>query len=57
MLEDTILNRHKSFRKEFLNHEWLYNLDLSIIKQSCKTYLEFVSADYTVETDIEKYNV
>lgn len=50
-LEYTILDRHKSFRKEFLNHEWLYNLDLSIIKQSCKTYLEFVSADYTVETD------
>ena len=56
-LEDTILCRHKNSRKEFLNHEWLYNIELSFIIESCKTYLEFINADYTIENDIEKYNI
>ena len=56
LLEDYILSRHESFRKEFLNHEWLYNIDLSIIKESCKSLLESAYADYTIEDDIDKYN-
>lgn len=56
ILEDTILTRHKNCRKEFLNHEWLYNIEISTIKESCKTYLEFVNADYTIENEINKYN-
>lgn len=55
-LENIVLKRHKEARKLFLNHEWLFDTELVDIVDSVKTLLGFISSDYTIEEDIDKYN-
>ena len=55
-LENTVLIRHQEARKLFLNHEWLFDTELVDIVDSVKTYLGFISSEYTIEEDIDKYN-
>jgi hypothetical protein len=56
ILEKSLLQRFKTHRKSYLNHEWLYNIELVLLKESVTTFLDFVCADYTVEPNIDQYN-
>jgi len=55
-LESTVLKRHKESRKMYLNHEWLFGIELKNIVDTVQTYLKFIGSEYNIEEDIDKYN-
>lgn len=55
-VEQSLLSRYEYARKPHLNHEWLHDVALDQIISSCNTLLEFISADHTVEDELDKYN-
>ena len=55
LLEKSILKRYKS-KRNFKNHEYIYDIDKKHIIDSVKTLLEFLSISYTEEVNLELYN-
>jgi hypothetical protein len=54
--EDVILNRYMEKRKHYKNHEWIYDIEVSHIIESVKSLLNFGGINYTIDSDIQKYN-
>jgi hypothetical protein len=55
LIENTILEKY-STRRKFLNHEWVFDVEIEEVIASVKTLLNFLGVDYTEETNLEKYN-
>jgi hypothetical protein len=55
LLESSILQRYTG-KRNYSNHEWIYDVDKDHIVSSTTTMLEFLGIEYTKEEDIEKYN-
>jgi hypothetical protein len=56
LLESCILERY-SGKRNYSNHEWIYDVDKDHIISSTMTMLDFLGIEYTREVDIDKYNV
>ena len=55
-IESCILERYINKRKPYLNHEWIFGVDVEDIKKSVITLIEFIGKEYTLEGELEKYN-
>jgi hypothetical protein len=57
IIEDGMLKRYEKYRK-FLNHEWIYDIDINHIMNSVETFTNFLAIEMEVESseNIEKYN-
>lgn len=56
-LETLILERHSQHKKQFQNHEWLYDIKLKTLKESVLGAFQYIgSNDYTIDDTIETYN-
>jgi len=56
LIESAILERYKSERKPYLNHEWIFEVKVGTLIDSVETMLHFLGTDYTVNQELEKYN-
>jgi hypothetical protein len=55
LMEKAILTRYSS-KREYSNHEWVYNVDKNHIIGSVMTLVDFLGIKYQKEEDIETYN-
>jgi hypothetical protein len=55
IIENMILEKY-STRRKFLNHEWVFDVEIEEVVTSVKTLLTFLGVDFTEETELEKYN-
>ena len=56
-LESAVLKRHKNARRPYMNHEWIFDTNLNSIIDSVQTFLKFIGSEYTIDEDIDKYNM
>ena len=56
LIESSVLERYKNRRKRYLNHEWIFDTELSHIVNSITTLLQFLDIEHTVAENIEAYN-
>lgn len=55
VIEEVLLSRFQQQRKPYLNHEWVYDLELSDIVTATKTISEFMGVEHTISS-VEEYN-
>ncbi len=55
LIEEAILQKYEKNRK-YLNHEWIYDVDIKDIIVSVKTLINFLELKVEVEEDVSKYN-
>ncbi len=55
LIEDAILQKYEKNRK-YLNHEWIYDVDIKDIIVNVKTLINFLELKVEVEDDVSKYN-
>lgn len=55
LMEKAILTRYSS-KREYSNHEWVYNIEKEHIISSVTTLLDFLGIKYQKDADVEKYN-
>jgi hypothetical protein len=56
LIEEAMLELYKENKKFYLNHEWIYDIDIKHIIGNVDTFIKFLGIDYTIDENIEDYN-
>lgn len=56
LIESAILERYKENRKLYLNHEWIYDIELTHLIDSVQKLVDFLGIEATQDTDLDEYN-
>ena len=56
LIEEAMLELYKENKKIYLNHEWIYDINIKHIIGNVDTFIKFLGIDYTVDENIEDYN-
>jgi hypothetical protein len=51
-----MLELYKEKKNVYLNHEWIYDIDIKHIVGNVDTLVKFLGVNYTVDENIEEYN-
>ena len=56
LIEDGMLELYKENKKSYLNHEWIYDIDIKHIIGSVDTFVKFLGISFTKDENISEYN-
>ena len=56
LIEEAMLELYKEKKNVYLNHEWIYDVDVKHIIGNVDTLVKFLGIDYTVDENVEEYN-
>ena len=56
LIEEAMLELYKEKKNVYLNHEWIYDIDIKHIVGNVDTLVKFLGVNYTVDENIEEYN-
>ena len=56
LIEEAMLELYKENKKFYLNHEWIYDIDIKHIIGNVDTFIKFLGIDYTIDENTEEYN-
>ena len=56
IIEEAMLELYKENKKYYLNHEWIYDIDIKHIIGNVDTFIKFLGIDYTIDENTEEYN-
>ena len=56
LIEEAMLELYKENKKIYLNHEWIYYINIKHIIGNVDTFIKFLGIDYTIDENIEDYN-
>ena len=56
LVETAILKKYESKKRNFKNHEWVFDVDVNHLIKSVRTIMDVLGIEYEEEKDITKYN-